>query len=209
MTRLPENARSECVAPSVRPFGGVVESMRMFQGAWAACQRPGFNPTRGSGFGAVAETIGATGGGITAGGGGGGGGGVPRPAGAGGAIVSGAAEGVAAGGAGATAGAGAAAAGAAGAGAGAGAAAAAGGALGAAAGGDAFAVVVDFAHPGTPTAAAAIASAASRPLINHILVVLIGGSPAFRASCRSRSTDRRTRPTRTCKRSRPARRRTT
>src|SRR5262245_58750357 len=208
MTRLPENARSECVAPSVRPFGGVVESMRMFHAACAASQRPGFNPTRGSGFGAVAETIGATGGGITAGGGGGGGGGVPRPAGAGGAIVSGAAEGVAAGGAGATAGA-AAAAGAAGAGAGAGAAAAAGGALGAAAGGDAFAVVVDFAHAGTPTAAAAIASAASRPLINHILVVLIGGSPAFRASCRSRSTDRRTRPTRTCKRSRPARRRTT
>src|SRR5215813_5430664 len=79
MTRLPENARSECVAPSVFPFGGVVESMRMFQAACPASQRPGFSPTRGSGDGAVAETIGATGGGITAGGGGGGGGGVPRP----------------------------------------------------------------------------------------------------------------------------------
>src|SRR5262249_55839989 len=96
MTRLPENARSECVAPSVFPFGGVVESMRMFQAACAASQRPAFSPTRGSGAGAVAETIGATGGGITAGGGGGGGGGVPRPAGAGGAIVSGAADGAAA-----------------------------------------------------------------------------------------------------------------
>src|SRR5437773_6346137 len=91
ITRLPENARSECVAPSTFPFGGVVESMRMFQAACAASQRPAFRPTRGSGVGAVAETIGVTGGGITAGAGGGGGGGVPRPAGAGGAIVSGAA----------------------------------------------------------------------------------------------------------------------
>src|SRR5438874_12429644 len=97
ITRLPVNARSECVAPSTFPFGGVVESMRMFHAACAASQRPGFRPTRGSGVGAVAETIGATGGGITAGGGGGGGGGgLPRPAGAGGAIVSGAAEGAAA-----------------------------------------------------------------------------------------------------------------
>src|SRR5262249_57215199 len=94
MTRLPEKARSECVAPSVRPFGGVVESMRMFHAAWAASHRPAFRPTRGSGVGAVAETIGVTGGGITAGGGGGGGGGVaraprgggaPRPRGGGGA----------------------------------------------------------------------------------------------------------------------------
>src|SRR2546429_1893909 len=138
IARLPVNARSECVAPSTFPFGGVVESMRMFHAACAASQRPGLNPTRGSGVGVVADTIGVTGGGITAGAGGGGGGGVPRPAGAGGAIVSGAAEGAAGG---AAAGAGAAAAGGAAAGAGAG----AGAAAGAAAGGDAFAVVVDLA----------------------------------------------------------------
>src|SRR3954452_5581718 len=92
MTRLPENARSECVAPNDLPFGGVVESIRMFHAACPASQRPGLRPTRGSGVGAVADTIGATGGGITAGGGGGGGGGMPRPAGAGGAIVSDGAE---------------------------------------------------------------------------------------------------------------------
>src|SRR5580765_7108420 len=80
IARLPVNARSECVAPSTLPVGGVVESMRMFHAACAASQRPGFKPTRGSGDGAVADTIGVTGGGITAGGGGGGGGGVPRPA---------------------------------------------------------------------------------------------------------------------------------
>src|SRR5437868_15420969 len=79
IARLPVNARSECVAPSTFPFGGVVESMRMFHAACAASQRPGRRPTRGSGDGAVADTIGAIGGGITAGGGGGGGGGVPRP----------------------------------------------------------------------------------------------------------------------------------
>src|SRR5262245_36579891 len=79
MTRLPVNARSECVAPNTRPVGGVVESMRMFHAACAASQRPGLRPTRGSGDGAVVETIGSTGFGITAGGGGGGGGGVPRP----------------------------------------------------------------------------------------------------------------------------------
>src|SRR5437660_10076432 len=76
---LPENARSECVAPSVLPVGGVVEIMRMFQAACPASQRPGLSPTRGSGVGAVVETIGSTGFGMTAGGGGGGGGGVPRP----------------------------------------------------------------------------------------------------------------------------------
>src|SRR5437867_488129 len=86
IARLPVNARSECVAPSTLPVGGVVESMRMFHAACAASQRPGRSPTRGSGVGAVADTIGSTGFGITAGGGGGGGGGVPRPAGAGGAI---------------------------------------------------------------------------------------------------------------------------
>src|SRR6476646_10028954 len=79
IARLPLNARSEWVAPSTRPVGGVVDSMRMFHAACAASQRPGLRPTRGSGDGAVIETIGSTGFGITAGGGGGGGGGVPRP----------------------------------------------------------------------------------------------------------------------------------
>src|SRR4029453_18102311 len=79
MTYLPVNARSECVAPSTRPLGGVVDSIRMFHAAWAASQRPALRPTRGSGVGAVADTMGATGGGMTAGAGGGGGGGVPRP----------------------------------------------------------------------------------------------------------------------------------
>src|SRR5262245_49586233 len=52
----------------------------MFQAAWAASQRPGASPTRGSGVGAVPDTIGVTGAGMTAGGGvGGGGGGPPRP----------------------------------------------------------------------------------------------------------------------------------
>src|SRR5688572_15216365 len=85
MAYLPVKARSECVAPADDGLGGVVESMRMFQAAWPASQRPGARPTRGSGFGGVAETIGVTGGGITAGGGGGGvglapRGGAPRPA---------------------------------------------------------------------------------------------------------------------------------
>src|SRR6059036_1450717 len=79
ITRLPVNARSECVAPSTFPLGGVVESMRMFHAACAASHRPGRRPTRGSGDGAVDDTIGSTGFGITAGAGGGGGGGVPRP----------------------------------------------------------------------------------------------------------------------------------
>src|SRR5215475_4859719 len=65
-------ARSECVAPADDVLGGVVEIMRMFHAACAASQRPGARPTRGSGSGAVIETIGVTGGGITAGGGGGG-----------------------------------------------------------------------------------------------------------------------------------------
>src|SRR5580765_4704226 len=126
MTRLPENARSECVAPSVLPLGGVVESMRMFHPACSASQRPGFKFGRGSGVGAVPDTTGSTGFGITSGGGGGGGGGVPRPAGAGAAAAAigagagagaaaldaGAAAGVAAGAAGAGVGAAAAGAGA-------------------------------------------------------------------------------------------------
>src|SRR5258708_39547008 len=77
--RLPENARSECVAPNTFPVGGVVESMRMFHAACAASHRPAFRPTRGSGVGVVEDTMGSTGFGMTAGGGGGGGGGVPRP----------------------------------------------------------------------------------------------------------------------------------
>src|SRR5262245_45921246 len=46
--------------------------MRMFHAACAASHRPALRPTRGSGLGAVAETIGVTGAGMTAGGGGGG-----------------------------------------------------------------------------------------------------------------------------------------
>src|SRR5215467_12676720 len=46
----------------------------MFHAARAASQRPAARPMRGSGFGAVIETIGVTGGGITAGGRGGKGG---------------------------------------------------------------------------------------------------------------------------------------
>src|SRR5262245_13920306 len=72
MTYFPVKARSECVAPADDALGGVVEIMRMFHAACAASQRPGARPTRGSGFGGAAETIGVTGGGITAGGGGGG-----------------------------------------------------------------------------------------------------------------------------------------
>jgi hypothetical protein len=51
----------------------------MFHAACAASHRPAASPTRGSGLGAVADTIGFTGGGMTLGGGGGGGGGAPRP----------------------------------------------------------------------------------------------------------------------------------
>src|SRR5213596_3243575 len=72
MTYFPVKARSECVAPADDTPGGVVEIIRMFHAACAASQRPGARPTRGSGFGGVIETIGVTGGGITAGGGGGG-----------------------------------------------------------------------------------------------------------------------------------------
>src|SRR5213593_81635 len=69
---FPVKARSECTAPADGALGGVVEIRRMFHAACPASQRPGARPTRGSGFGAVIETIGVTGGGITAGGGGGG-----------------------------------------------------------------------------------------------------------------------------------------
>src|SRR5436305_14563638 len=65
--------------PSDFSLGGVVEIIRMFHAASPASQRPGFSPTRGSGAGFVAETIGVTGFGIVDGGfGGGGSGGPPR-----------------------------------------------------------------------------------------------------------------------------------
>src|SRR5207247_10866407 len=51
----------------------------MFHAACAASHRPALRPTRGSGVGAAADTMGATGEGMTAGAGGGGGGGLPRP----------------------------------------------------------------------------------------------------------------------------------
>src|SRR3954467_1280037 len=76
---LPLKARSECVAPSDLPDGGVDDTMFMFHAAWPASHQPALRPTRGSGVGAVADTIGVTGRGITEGGVGGGGGGVPRP----------------------------------------------------------------------------------------------------------------------------------
>src|SRR5262245_53100616 len=79
MTYLPVNAKSELVMPLNFSDGGVVDSRRMFHAACAASHRPAARPTRGSGLGALSETIGVTGAGITAGGGGGGGGGVPRP----------------------------------------------------------------------------------------------------------------------------------
>src|SRR5215207_1901255 len=80
MAYLPVNARSEFVTPRNFSAGGVVEIILRFHAACAASQRPAASPTRGSGLGAVADTIGVTGAGITGGGGGGGGGGVPpRP----------------------------------------------------------------------------------------------------------------------------------
>src|SRR5262245_25408761 len=185
MTRLPVNARSECVAPSTRPVGGVVESMRMFQAACAASQRPGLSPTRGSGDGAVVETIGSTGFGITAGGGGGGGGGgVPRP----GAAAAGPAPADGAAGAGEAAGVDGAADGVAGGGAadGAGVAGAAAGGLGVAGGEAVWSAVLHANHPN--------ASATT----NSAYVFLIASDPpASRACVRFRSLDPRTRPTRT------------
>src|SRR5919201_53825 len=79
MAYLALNARSELVTPRNFSVGGVVEIILIFHAACAASHRPGARPTRGSGVGGVAATIGVTGSGMTAGGGGGGGGGVPRP----------------------------------------------------------------------------------------------------------------------------------
>ena len=151
----------------------------MFHAACAASQRPAFSPTRGSGDGVVADTIGATGAGITAGGGGGGGGGLPRPAGAGGAIVSGAADGAAAAEGGAAGGVAAGGAAAGGGVAGAGAGAEGGAAAGVVAGGD---LGPELAHAGTPNAPAANRTVASKPLISSNRSVLIGGFPASRSS---------------------------
>ena len=79
MAYLPEKARSELVTPTNFSAGGVVDTIFMFQAACAAVHCPAASPTRRSGVGAVADTMGVTGGGMTLGGGGVGGGGVPRP----------------------------------------------------------------------------------------------------------------------------------
>src|SRR5262245_60044758 len=79
MVYLPVNARSELVTPRNFSDGGVVDTSLRFHAAWPASHRPGDRPTRGSGLGVVADTVGVTGAGITAGGGVGGGGGFPRP----------------------------------------------------------------------------------------------------------------------------------
>src|SRR5688572_822574 len=79
MVYFPVKARSELVTPRNFSVGGVVDTRRIFQAACAASHRPAARPTRGSGVGVVADTIGFTGAGMTLGGGGGGGGGFPRP----------------------------------------------------------------------------------------------------------------------------------
>src|SRR3954464_13126722 len=66
-------------SPSDFSLRGVVEVGRMFPAACPAFHQPALRPTRGSGVGAVPDTIGSTGFGIDFGGIGGGGGGVPRP----------------------------------------------------------------------------------------------------------------------------------
>ena len=156
----------------------------MFHAACAASQRPAFNPTRGSGAGAVADTMGATGGGITAGGGGGGGGGVPRPPRPPAASPAGGMADVSLGGDGAAAGGspdgGVAAGGAAGGGALGAGGDTAGGAPGVVAGGDVF--FPELAHAGTPNAPAAKRAVASRPLTSSNRIFVIGGFPAFRSS---------------------------
>src|SRR4051812_27226417 len=66
-------------SPSDFSLGAVAEIRRMFHAAWPAFHHPPLRPPRGSGLGAVPDTIGSTGFGIVFGGGGDGGGGVPRP----------------------------------------------------------------------------------------------------------------------------------
>ncbi len=206
IARLPLKARSECVAPSTFPVGGVVDSMRMFHAACAASQRPALRPTRGSGEGVVAETIGVTGFGITAGGGGGGGGGVPRPprpasaAPAASGAVGGAGAGDGAVAAGGVLG------GVAAAGGGDIGATGAGGALGAAACG--VPVADELAHAGRPTAALTMRRLNNPPMTNVVGFMSLN-SPASGAYDRSRSTDPHRHRTRTCTPSRPGPRRTT
>src|SRR6516165_6400789 len=66
--------------PSDFSVGGVDDTTRMFHAACPASHSPGLSPTRGSGDGAAAATIGVAGLGIVEGGfGGGGSGGPPRP----------------------------------------------------------------------------------------------------------------------------------
>src|SRR5262245_51773549 len=175
MTYLPANARSECVgirtpgspyclSPSDLPPGGRVAIIFMFQAASPASHHPAFSPTRGSGFGAVAETIGFTGFGIVDGGVGGGGGGVPpRPpaapppgAAAAGAAPAGCADGAAAGGV---------AAGCAAAGGGVAGAAAGGGALGVVAGG--AALLDELAHAAMKAVPPASSPAAKTPAVRR------------------------------------------
>src|SRR5258708_29281420 len=188
--RLPENARSEWVAPNTFPVGGVVESMRMFHAACAASRRAALRPARGWGVGVGEDTMGSAGFGMTAGGGGGGGGGVPRPPRPASAAP---AAGIAAAGvvAGADGAAGAVGVGAA-AGGGVAGVVAGGGALGALAGAAPF--VDELAHAGDPSAAVAIRTA-NRPPRESVLMAV--DSPTSRACDRSRSIDRRKRQTRT------------
>src|SRR5437867_8993283 len=180
----------------------------MFHAACAASHRPALRPTRGSGLGAVADTMGATGGGMTAGAGGGGGGGVPRPprppadaasppAGA----AADASPGGVAGGAAATGAGGVSGGGGVAAGAGLGCGTAAGGAPGVTAGG---AVFDEAAHAATPNALPASTDATDKATI-HFMGDL---PPASCSSDRSQWTGQRRRRTRTGTPSRPAPRRT-
>src|SRR5579864_368041 len=203
MTYLPVKARSECVDPSTFGPGGVVEISCMFQAAWPAVQSPADKPTRGSGLGVVAETIGLTGGGITAGGGGGGGGGVPRPRPAGAAAPGGVAAAAAVvEGAGAVAGV---------AGWGCAAADVVGGV--AAAGAEAPVEEAGVAgeafgpHPTATTRAtvAVVASIVASCLDARFMTGAPLRSLTSASSDRFQRTDRRTRPTRTCRSAYPAR----
>jgi hypothetical protein len=203
-------------------LGGVVEIILRFQAAAPASHRPGLRPTRGSGFGTVAEITGVAGCGITAGGGvGGGGGGPPRPRPR---PVAGASAGAAAGGAGVVV---------------AGAAVVAGAGADCAAGGGAAGVVVAGAGgfaagagaagvvagavfgPHATTSIPAAIDAKTNDLIDDSIRVtrrktckltsrpVLPTPPTTCACARSRSFDRHTDPTRTCRRRRPAARQKT
>src|SRR5215471_17178930 len=162
-------------------LGGVLEIIFRFHAASPASHRPGLSPTRGSGDGAAADTIGVTGFGIVDGGFGGGGSGgpprPPRPAPAGAFPVSAAAGAAAGCAAGALAGAFAGAAASCGA-----AGAAAGGVFGAVFGGAAV-----FDPPPHAASAHASAAATNAPPINCLM---ISPPPASVSSDRSRCSDR-------------------